>query len=108
MSYARSPRPVDSITIGTSIICGSFVFTFTLSTLLPSGRLCGSGEDRNGPRHDGHLRGLAIQKLEGLFVADSCSYPIEAPIPCQTSAHCFRGLFGLFCQRFPLLIQLVI
>src|ERR1019366_7766306 len=51
MSYARSPRPVDSITIGTSIICGSFVFTFTLSTLQPGSRSRGgSGEDRNGPR----------------------------------------------------------
>src|SRR5579859_6927202 len=34
MSYARSPRPVCSITMGTSIICGSFslVFTFTCHT----------------------------------------------------------------------------
>ena len=30
MSYARSPRPVCSMTMGTSIICGSFTFTFTL------------------------------------------------------------------------------
>src|SRR6266849_10422889 len=27
MSYARSPRPVCSMTMGTSIICGSFTFT---------------------------------------------------------------------------------
>src|ERR1035437_104060 len=43
MSYARSPRPVDSITIGTSIICGSFVFTFTLSHSRPEVGLDGSG-----------------------------------------------------------------
>ena len=46
------------------------------------------------------LRGLVIQKIEGLLVADSCPDSIEAPIPCQTSAYCFRSLFCLPCQRF--------
>src|ERR1035441_5894977 len=39
------------------------------------------------------LRGLTIQKIEGLFVADSCPDSIQAPIPCQTSAYSFRRLF---------------
>ena len=39
------------------------------------------------------LRGLVIQKVEGLFAADSISDSIEAPILCQTSAHCFKRLF---------------
>src|SRR5260370_14690860 len=106
MSYARSPRPVDSITIGTSIIRGSFTFTFTLSTLLPRGRsrrLWGGSK-----RSASSSRGLAIQKIEGFLVADSCSYPIEAPIPCQTRSYCFGCLFRLFGQRFQFPIQFFI
>ena len=47
-----------------------------------------------------------IQKVEGLFAADSVSNSIEAPILCQTSADRFRSLFCLFGQRFQFTIQL--
>ena len=43
---ARSPRPVCSITIGTSIICGSFTFTF--HTPAPDCRFAWGG-DRSSP-----------------------------------------------------------
>src|SRR6266478_3596000 len=94
------------MTIGTSIIRGSFVFTFTLSTLLPRGR---SRRLRGGSKWSASSsRGLAIQKIEGLLVADSCPNSIEAPIPCQTSAYCLGRLFRLSGQRFQFLIQLFI
>src|SRR5205823_9876466 len=41
MSYARSPRPVCSMTMGTNIICGSF--TFTCHTPAPKNLACGGG-----------------------------------------------------------------
>src|SRR3984893_5798417 len=45
MSYARSPRPVCSMTMGTSIICGSFTFTFHT----PTRSTWASGGIENGP-----------------------------------------------------------
>src|SRR5260370_28308947 len=106
MSYGRSARLVDSIPIGTSIIRGSFVFTFTLSTLLPrsrSRRLWGGSKWSASSS-----RGLAIQKIEGFLVADSCPDSIEAPISCQTRSYRFGRLFGLSCQRFQFPIQLFV
>ena len=53
------------------------------------------------------LRGLVIQKIEGLFAADSVPDSIEAPILCQTSADRFGSLFGLPGQRLEFMIDLV-
>src|SRR5215470_12787403 len=97
MSYARSPRPVCSITIGTSIIFGSF--TVTCHTPAPT-TVFTCGEDR---KWSAKLCGLMIQKIEGLLVADSVSNPIEGPIACQTRAHRLRGLFRLLSESFDLL-----
>ena len=54
------------------------------------------------------LRGLVIQKIEGLFVADSCPDSIEAPILCQTSADRLRSLFRLLGQGGNLAIDFVL
>ncbi len=48
-----------------------------------------------------------IQKIEGLFAADSVSDSIEAPILCQTSADRFRSLFRLLGKGFNLMIHFV-
>src|ERR1700758_5190339 len=98
MSYARSPRPVCSITIGTSIIFGSFTFTChtPASTATSLAR-----EDRKWSA----LRGLLIQQVEGLLGADSVPNPIQRPIACQTSPHRFRRLFCLRCECFDLVID---
>src|ERR1700747_1242723 len=101
MSYARSPRPVCSITIGTSIIFGSFKFTCHT----PSPRTCFVCE---GGLKVVRLCGLVIQKVEGLLVADSVPNPIERPIACQTCPHRFGSLFGLQGKRLDLVINLFI
>src|SRR5678815_918926 len=96
MSYARSPRPVCSMTIGTSIM-----FSFAL-TLLPR---------RNVRRLRGGSkvsRGLVIQKIEGLFAADSIFYPSEASILCQSRPHRFCRLFRLFCERLQFTLHFIV
>src|SRR5437868_3989273 len=89
------------MTMGTSIICGSF--TFTCHT--PARTTCltvwgGSKVVRSC--------GLVIQKVEGLLVADSSSNPIERPIACQTCPNRFGRLFRLLSQPFDLLINFLI
>src|SRR5580698_1916567 len=101
--------------MGTSIICGSlrpllresFEFMFTCHT--PPRRNAGLvGEDfESGPRFS-VLRGLVIQKIEGLFAADSVPDSIEAPILCQTSADRFESLFGLQSEGFEFVIHFVL
>ena len=54
------------------------------------------------------LRGLVIQKIEGLFAADSVPDSIEAPILCQTSADRFGSLFRLLGESFNLVIHFVL
>ena len=54
------------------------------------------------------LGGLVIQKIEGLFAADSVPDSIEAPILCQTSADRFRSLFGLLRERIEFTIHFVV
>src|SRR5579862_221361 len=98
MSYARSPRPVCSITIGTSIIFGSF--KFTCHTPAPTANSL-AREDRKWSA----LRGLVIQQVEGLLGADSVPNPIQRPIACQSSPHRFRSLFCLRCERLDLVID---
>src|SRR4030095_2810682 len=95
MSYARSPRPVCSITIGTSIMFSFF------PTLLP--RLIESP-----PRGDQSSSGLVIQKVEGLFAADSIFNPIDASILCQSRAHRLDLLFRLSVKRFHFALQLLL
>src|SRR5579872_3347040 len=92
MSYARSPRPVCSITIGTSN-CSPLPFT---PLILLLGPLWGIGSD---------LRGLTIQKVEGLLVADSIPDSIQRPIACQTRPDSFRRLFRLLGQSYDLTID---
>src|SRR6266436_5226584 len=101
MSYARSPRPVCSITIGTSIIFGSF--KFTCHTPAPT-TVAPAGEDRKWSA----LRGLVIQQVEGLLVADSVSNPIERPITCQTSPYRLRGLLRLRSQSLDFMTDFLV
>src|SRR6266568_8416633 len=86
MSYARSPRPVCSMTMGTNIICGSF--TFTCHT--PAKHFWSGGDLKASAS-----RGLMIQKVEGFLVAESGSDSIEGAITCQTGANRLWCLFGL-------------
>src|SRR5579863_10063145 len=95
MSYARSPRPVCSITIGTNIRCGSFTFTFhTPDPTTEASRRIGSDS-----------RGLMIKKVEGLFVADSIPDSIQRSIACQTRPDSLRRLLRLCCQSFDFAID---
>src|ERR1700680_3191888 len=95
MSYARSPRPVCSITIGTNISCGSFTFTFhTPDPAAEASR--GIGSDS---------RGLMIKKVEGLLVADSIPDSIQRPIACQTRPDSLRRLLRLLGQSYDLAID---
>src|SRR6202035_4636194 len=95
MSYARSPRPVCSITIGTNISCGSFTFTFhTPDPAAEASR--GIGSDS---------RGLMIKKVEGLLVADSIPDSIQRPIACQTRPDSFRRQLRLRSQSFDLAVD---
>src|SRR5579864_8229945 len=98
------------MTIGTSIMCGSFLssfFTFTCHTPPRNNHVSPRGESKVSPRF-AELRGLVIQKVEGLFAADSVPDSIEAPIRCQTSADRFRSLFGLLGQRIDFTIDFVV
>src|SRR3954468_13134973 len=92
------------MTIGTSIICGSLFFTFTCHT--PPRRTTSSC--MGGSKGPPVLRGLMVQKVEGLFAADSVPDSIEAPILCQTCADRFRSLFRLLRQRLELVTHLLI
>ena len=49
-----------------------------------------------------------IQKVEGLFGADSVPNSIEAPILSQTSADRFRSLFCLLRERIEFMIHFVV
>src|SRR6266850_739267 len=88
------------MTIGTSISRSSF--TLTLPHSAPQNWLVAS----QGGSKTSVSGGLAIQKIDGFLVADSCPDSIEATIPCQTCAHCFGCLFCLLSQRFDLPVQL--
>src|SRR5436305_13624693 len=94
------------MTMGTSIICGSLFFTFTCHTP-PRRNYQLAWRGSKGPRRHWVLRGLMVQKFEGLFAADSVPDSIEAPILCQSSTDRFGSLFGLLCQRIEFMIQLV-
>src|SRR5579862_5871205 len=99
------------MTIGTSIMCASFLFPsfcFMFTCHTPPRRNADlAGEDRKWSASFCQLRGLAIQKIEGLFAADSVSDSIEAPILCQTSADRFRSLFCLLGEGCNLVIHIV-
>src|SRR5579863_1493557 len=98
MSYARSPRPVCSMTMGTSIICS---FAFYLSHSCPNQQVRWGSEAAN-------LRGLMVQKIEGLIAADSIPDSIQRPIPCQSSPDGLRRLFRLQGQSLDLPVDLLI
>src|SRR5882724_8220235 len=87
------------MTIGTSISRSSF--TLTLPHSAPQNCLVAS----RGGSKTSVSGGLAIQKIDGFLVAESCPDSIEATIACQTCAHCFGCLFCLFGQRFHFLIH---
>src|SRR5271156_3485090 len=102
--------------MGTSIMRGSlrpsllresFEFMFTCHTP-PRRNAWLVGEDVESGPHLFVLRGLVIQKIEGLFAADSVPDSIEAPILCQTSADRFGSLFGLLGERFNFAIRLIL
>src|SRR5260370_33103521 len=101
------------MTIGTSIMCASFLFPsfcfmFTCHTP-PRRNVWIAGEDSNVARVNfPDLRGLAIQQIEGLFAADSVPDSIEAPILRQTSADRFRRLFWLLREALNLVIDFVL
>src|SRR6266568_5195427 len=99
MSYARSPRPVCSMTMGTSIMRASF----SLTSHTPARKIRDSGGI-------GKLRlsGLTVQKIEGLFVADPVPDSIQRSITCQTSADRIRRLIRLCRQSFNLAVNFVI
>src|SRR6185437_13479311 len=100
MSYDRSPRPVCSMTIGTSIC-------LVVLSVLPHSR---PNNDRlgGGGAKIAALRGLAIQEIEGFLVADSISDSIQRSIPCQSSADGLRGLLRLFCDRLNFLLHFLV
>src|SRR5882724_7945810 len=100
MSYARSPRPVCSITIGTSIICS---FKGCLSHSCPMKQLAFKGRIE-----EVRSRGLVVQKVESFFAADSSPDSIEGSILRQTRANRFRSLFRLRRQRYDLPVNLLI
>src|SRR6516225_3754878 len=83
--------------MGTSIVCSSN----HLPTHLPSPRSFWGGLKVS-------LCGLVIQKVEGLFVADSRPDSIQRSITCQTSADGLRRLLRLRCQGLDLSINLLI
>src|SRR6266478_60450 len=99
MSYARSPRPVCSMTMGTSIMRASF--SFTSPTPAGNPRSLGGLEALR-------LSGLTVQKIEGLFVADPVPDSIQRSITCQTSADRIRRLIRLCRQSFNLAVNFVI
>src|SRR5260370_31190411 len=99
MSYARSPRPVCSMPMGTNIIRASF----SLTSLTPP-----RGSRVVGGLKALRLRGLAVQKIEGLLVADPVPDSIQRSITCQTSADRIRRLIGLSCQSFNLAVNFLV
>src|SRR5882762_7866386 len=90
------------MTIGTSINRSSF--TLTVPHSAPQNRWL----HLRGGSKTSVLRGLAIQKVDGFLVADSCPDSIEATIACQTCAHRFGCLFCLFSQRLHFLIHFLV
>src|SRR5271169_6189120 len=98
MSYARSPRPVCSMTIGTSITCSFRTRSHTPAPINLASVGGGSG----------YSRGLMVQIIEGLFVADSVPDSIQHPFLCQTSADAFHRLFRLLRKSFDLAIDLLV
>src|SRR5882724_10211235 len=108
MSYARSPRPVCSITMGTSIICGLYCelpFASLLTDRIPPGMLSWLGGSRHSPEG---LSRLTVQKLESFFVADSMTDSIQRSILRQTRSDRFGRLFGLLRNGFDLAIHLFV
>src|SRR5271157_1711635 len=97
MSYARSPLLVCSITMGTSIFCGSL----TCPHFFPNGQ---RGE--NG-MHAALCR-PAVQRIQGLLVADAMPNSIQPCIPRQTRAHLLYGLLRLVGQHLQLAVNLLI
>src|SRR5215469_16013145 len=88
------------MTMGTSIMRASLSFTSHTPAPLP-GFL-------RGIRNAFCSRGLTVQKIEGLFAADSTPDSIQRSIPCQTSADCLRCLIRLSRQRLDLAIDFFI
>src|SRR5271157_1157601 len=97
MSYARSPLLVCSITMGTSMFCRSL----TCPHFFPNGQ---SGE--NGMQ--AALCGPAVQRIQGLLVADAMPNSIQPPILRQTRAHLLDGLLRLVGQRLQLAVKFLI
>src|SRR5215469_10647040 len=80
------------MTMGTSIMRGSF--SLTVHTPARVFRIS------EGEFEALRSRGLTIQKIEGLFVADSIPDSIQRSITCQTSADRIRRLICLPGQSF--------
>src|SRR5271157_5910710 len=97
MSYARSPLLVCSITMGTSMFCGSL----TCLHFFPKGQSGESGMQAA-------LCGPAVQRIQGLLVADAMPNSIQAPILRQTRAHLLDGLLRLFGQHLQLAVNFLI
>src|SRR5215469_5133068 len=80
------------MTMGTSIMRASF--SLTVHTPARVFRISEGGFEAL------RSRGLAIQKIEGLVVADSIPDSIERSITCQTSTNRIRRLISLLGQSF--------
>src|SRR5215472_277656 len=78
--------------MGTSIMRASFSLTF--HTPARVFRISEGGFEAL------RSRGLTIQKIEGLFVADSIPDSIQRSLTCQTSADSIRRLISLLGQSF--------
>src|SRR5271157_4985178 len=96
MSYARSPLLVCSITMGTSMFCGS-------STAHTSSRRVKGGSGMQAA-----LCGPAVQRIQGLLVADAMPNSIQPSILRQTRAHLLHGLLRLVGQRLHLAVNFLI
>src|SRR5581483_5274203 len=97
---ARSPRLVCSMTMGTSMV-GGF-----LSDLVR--RACAFDRDRERQGHGRASRRAAVEKIKGLFAADSVANSIERAILRQTRAHAFEGLFRLLGDGGKFFFQLLV
>src|ERR1700680_1963390 len=98
MSYARSPLLVCSITMGTSIVCGSLQATGHTSS--PEGRSWSGTQPA--------LCGSAVQRIQGLLVADAMTNSIQPAILRQTSPDLFEGLLRLCGQRLQFAVELFV